>query len=428
MNKRREKRISEFNRMQRFFRQFGPGIVTGAADDDPSGISTYSVTGAQFGLGLLWTVLFTFPLMAAVQSMCARLGLVSENGLAAAIRQFYPRWVLWVACALLLVANVVNIAADLAGMAEALELVSGLNRHIWLPIVAVLIVSAMIWWSYLRLAKVFKWLTLVLASYLIAAFLAKPQWGSVLKATFVPEIQFNSAYLMTLVGILGTTITPYMFFWQSAQEVEELREQGQLHRQHRGKFMRGRLLMAEVDVVAGMGWAGIVMYFIILTCATTLHRPGMPPIETAQQAAVALRPVAGDAAYWLFTLGLVGTGVLAIPVLAGSAAYAISEALHWDASLNDRPEVAPKFYGVIVTSVLLGLALGFMKIAAMKALFLAAVVNGVLAPPLVAMVTLLTSREDVMGKYVSPPWMRNLGWITVVLMSLASLGFLFAGR
>ena len=414
--------------MRRFFKQLGPGLVTGAADDDPSGISTYSVTGAQFGLSLLWTVLFTFPLMAAVQSMCARLGLVSGNGLAATIRQFYPRWVLWIACLLLLVANVVNIAADLAGMAEALELVTGLNRHVWLPIMAVLIVSAMVWWSYRRLAKVFKWLTLVLVTYLVAAFLAKPQWGSVLRATFVPEVQLNSAYLMTLVGILGTTITPYMFFWQSAQEVEELREQGELHRQHQGRFMRGRLLVAEVDVITGMGWAGLVMFFIILTCATTLHRPGMPPIETAQQAAVALRPVAGNAAYLLFTLGLVGTGVLAIPVLAGSAAYAISEALNWDSSLNDRPEVAPKFYGVIVASVLLGLALGFMKIAAMKALFLAAVVNGVLAPPLVAIVTLLTSREDVMGKYVSPRWMQVLGWVTVVLMSLASIGFLVAPR
>lgn len=419
---------TELDRVKRFFRSLGPGVVTGAADDDPSGISTYSVTGAQFGLAQLWTVLFTFPLMAAVQSMCARLGLVCGEGLAAAIRQYYPRWVLFLACGLLLVANVVNIAADLSGMSEALEMVTGIDRHLWLPVCAGTIVAAMVWWSYHRLASVFKWLTLILAAYIVTAFLVHPDWPAVLRATFIPHIEWNAAYLMTLVGVFGTTITPYMFFWQSAQEVEELREHGDLSHHKKGRFMSGRLRTAQTDVIAGMAWAGFVMYFIILTSAVTLHRPGMPEIQTAQEAALALRPIAGSGAYVLFTLGLVGTGALAVPVLAGSAAYAVSEAWHWKGSLDDRPQMAPKFYGVIVLSVLLGLLLGLLKIPAVKALVLAAVVNGVLAPPLVAIVTLLTSRRDVMGKHVSPLWMRLLGWATVIVMVAAALSFLSAQR
>lgn len=409
------------DRVRRFFKNLGPGVVTGAADDDPSGISTYSVTGAQFGFGQLWTVLFTFPLMAAVQSMCARLGLVRGEGLASTIRRFFPRWVLIVSCLLLIVANVINIGADLTGMAESLEMVTHVSRFFWMPVTAIGIVCALIWWSYRRLANIFKWLTLVLFVYVIAAILAKPDWGVVLRATFLPRIEWNTAYLMTLVGILGTTITPYMFFWQSAQEVEEERERGRRTLSARRGATTDELKIAQTDVLTGMGWAGIAMYFIILTSATTLHRPDMKPIETAQQAAEALRPLAGDAAYFLFTLGIVGTGILAVPVLAGSAAYAVAEAFHWEGSLNDRPKVAKKFYLVIVIAVLAGLGLNLLGIGAVKALFYSAIVNGVLAPPLVVLVTLLTGRRDVMGDYVSPPWMRILGWVTAVVMSAAAI-------
>lgn len=415
------------DKVRRFFHNLGPGVVTGAADDDPSGISTYSVTGAQFGFSQLWTVLFTFPLMAAVQSMCARLGLVRGEGLASTIRRFFPRWVLIFACLLLIVANVINIGADLAGIAESLEMVTHVSRYFWMPVAAVGIVCALIWWSYHRLANTFKWLTLVLFVYVVAAILAKPDWGLVLRSTFLPSIEWNTGYLMTLVGVLGTTITPYMFFWQSAQEVEEEREHGKKTLRARMGATKDELKIAQTDVLTGMGWAGIAMYFIILTSASTLHRPGMKPIETAQQAAEALRPLAGDAAYLLFTLGIVGTGILAVPVLAGSAAYAVAEAFHWEGSLNDRPKVAQKFYGVIALAVLVGLGLNLLGISAVKALFYSAIANGVLAPPLVVLVTLLTSRKDVMGDHVSPPWMRTLGWVTAVAMSAAAIA-MFVSR
>lgn len=409
------------NRVRRFFRDLGPGVVTGAADDDPSGISTYSTTGAAFGYSQLWTVFLTFPLMAAVQIMCARLALVTGEGLAGVIRRRYPRWALWTSCLLLAVANVVNIGADLAGMADALAMVTGVPRAWWPPFLAAGILAALVWWSYRHLARTFKWLTLVLFAYVITAFLARPDWPQVLRATFLPHIEWNPKYLATLVGILGTTITPYMFFWQASQEVEEERSQGRKTVISRRGATVEELRQARTDVLFGMGWAGLSMYFIILTAASTLHASGQTRIETAQQAAEALRPLAGDAAYLLFALGLVGTGILAIPVLAGSAAYAMAEALHFHGSLDDRPKVGAKFYGVLAVAVLLGLALSLMKIDAIQALFYAAVVNGVLAPPLVVIVTLLTSDKKVMGSCVSPPLLRWLGWATAVIMGAAAV-------
>lgn len=410
------------DRIRHFFRDLGPGIVTGAADDDPSGISTYSVTGAAYGLTMLWTVLLTFPLMAAVQLMCARLGLVCGEGLAGVIRRRYPRGVLWGACALLVTANVVNIGADLAGMAESLEMVTGIHHNIWLPLVAGGIIAALIWWSYHRLARVFKWLTLVLFAYVLTALLTHPRLVDVARATFVPHIEWTPAFLATLLGILGTTITPYMFFWQASQEVEEERALGRVTRADRRGASDAELAVARTDVLTGMGWAGMAMYFIILTAATTLHAAGRTDIQTAKQAAEALRPLAGNAAYLLFTLGIVGTGMLGVPVLAGSAAYAISEAMHWRGSLNDRPRVGAKFYGVIVAAVLLGLALDYLGISAVRALFYAAVVNGLLAPPLVVIITLLSGDRTVMGGRVSAPWVRALGWATAGVMTAAAVG------
>lgn len=407
-------------RVRRFFGALGPGLVTGAADDDPSGISTYSVTGATFGLSQLWTVFLTFPLMCAVQVMCARLGIVCGEGLAATMRRHSPRPLLFFAAGLLVVANVVNIGADLSGMAESLEMVTGVHERIWLPIIAIGIVLALVLWSYRHLARIFKWLTLVLFAYVLAAFMAHPDWPEVLKSTFVPHIEFTTAYVATLVGILGTTITPYMFFWQAAQEVEEERSIGRRSLSLRRGATPNEISTADRDVVVGMGWAGVAMYFIILTTATTLHKGGVP-IETAKQAAEALRPLAGDSAYLLFALGIVGTGVLAIPVLAGSAAYAIAEAFHFRGSLDDRPKVGMKFYAVLAASVLLGLGMSYFEVNAVKALFYAAIVNGVLAPPLVLIVTVLTSKESVMGEHVSGRLIKGLGFAAFGLMSAAAL-------
>jgi NRAMP (natural resistance-associated macrophage protein)-like metal ion transporter len=406
---------------RRFFADLGPGLITGAADDDPSGISTYSVTGAAFGYGPLWTALFSFPLMAAVQLMCARLGLVTGRGLAGVVRRRYTRWVLWGACALLIVANIINIGADLGGMAEATELVTGINSLIWTPLYAALVVSLLFWSSYRHIARVFKWLTLVLFCYGAAAFLSRPDWGAVLRATFAPRIEWERAYLATLVGVLGTTISPYLFFWQAAQEVEEKRAKGRRTVGQRRGATEQELRESRTDVITGMFFSNFVMYFIILTTAATLHLRGQTTITTAREAAEALRPLAGEGAYLLFTLGLIGTGMLAVPVLAGSCAYAVAEAGAWRGSLEDRPRLARKFYTVVAVSMVMGLALDFAGFNAVQMLFWTAVINGVLAPPLIVLVVLLTSDRSVMGEHANSPLLRLLGWTTAILMAAASV-------
>jgi len=408
-------------RIGRFFAGLGPGLITGAADDDPSGISTYSVTGASFGYAPLWTALFSFPLMVAVQLMCARLGLVTGRGLAGVVRGRYPRWVLWGSCALLVVANVVNIGADLGGMADATELVTGVNSLVWTPLYAALIVSLLFWSSYRHVARLFKWLTLVLFAYVAAAFLSRPDWGAVLRSTLVPRVEWSGGYLATFVGILGTTISPYLFFWQSAQEVEEERAQGRRSVKQRKGATAEELRRARADVVTGMFFSNFIMFFIILTTAATLHAHGQTNIETARQAAEALRPLAGRGAYFLFTLGLIGTGMLGVPVLAGSAAYAVSEAARWRGTLEARPRLAPKFYAVVGVSMALGLALDFAGFNAVKMLFWSAVLNGVLAPPLIVLVVLLTSSKKVMGAHVNTPLVRWLGWATAAVMAAAAV-------
>ncbi len=338
--------------LQRFFTELGPGLITGAADDDPSGISTYSVAGAAYGYAGLWTALFSFPLMAAIQLMCARLGMVTGRGLAGVIRIRYPAWVLWLACTLLVIANVFNIGADLGGMADAMEMVTGLRAYYWTPFFAVLIVGLLFWTSYRKIARTFKWLTLVLFAYIITAFLTGPDWLVVIRATLIPHIEWTKSYVAVLVGILGTTISPYLFFWQAAQEVEEDRERGKTTLAERRGSTDEELKGATKDVVTGMLLSNVVMYFIILTTATTLNLHGIKHIETARQASEALRPLAGKGAYWLFTLALIGTGVLAVPVLAGSCAYAVAEGAKWRAaSLNKKPHLARRFYAVIAVAV-----------------------------------------------------------------------------
>ena len=408
-------------RVRQFFSELGPGLITGAADDDPSGISTYSVTGASFGYAPLWTALFSFPLMASVQLMCARLGMVTGLGLAGVIRRRYPTWVLWGACSLLIVANVVNIGADLGGMADATEMVTGVNSLVWTPIYATLIISLLFWTSYRFIAKVFKWLTLVLFAYVITAFLAHPDWRAVLHSTFVPHVEWSSAYIATFVGILGTTISPYLFFWQAAQEVEEERKIGRQTVEEREGATDEELRKSRTDVLTGMFFSNLVMYFIILTTAATLHAHGETTIDTAQQAAEALKPLAGNGAHLLFTLGLIGTGMLGVPVLAGSAAYAVAEARAWRGTLEDRPRLAKKFYAIVACSMILGLSLDYAGFNAVRMLFWSAVLNGVLAPPLIVLVVLLTSSRKVMGDRVNSPLLKWLGWATAAVMAVAAV-------
>jgi NRAMP (natural resistance-associated macrophage protein)-like metal ion transporter len=420
VRKSRDRKISP-RRVRAFFGELGPGLITGAADDDPSGISTYSVTGASFGYAPLWTALFSFPLMVAVQIMCARLGMVTGRGLAGVLRRNYSRWVLWGACLLLIVANVVNIAADLGGMADATAMMTGIKPLIFTPIYAVLITSLLFWTSYHFIARVFKWLTLVLFAYVIAAFLAQPDWSAVLRSTFIPHLEWSSAYIATFVGILGTTISPYLFFWQAAEEVEEERKMGRRSVGQRRGATDEEIRRSRTDVITGMFFSQLVMYFIILTTAATLHAHGQTQIDTAQQAAEALKPLAGRGAYLLFTLGLIGTGMLGVPVLAGAAAYAIAEASAWRGTLEDRPHLAKKFYGVISAAMVIGLILNYAGFNAVKMLFWAAVLNGVLAPPLIVLVVLLTCNKKIMGDRTNPPVLKWLGWATAVIMAVAAI-------
>lgn len=400
-------------------------MVTGAADDDPSGISTYSVAGASFGYATLWTALLSFPLMAAIQLMCARLGMVTGSGLASVIRSRYPRWVLWLACFLVIAANVFNIGADLGGMADAMQMISGVSSYYWTPFFAALILSLLLWTSYRTMARIFKWLTMVLFAYVITAFLAHPNWPAVFRATFIPHIEWTKQYFAVLVGILGTTISPYLFFWQAAQEVEEDRDRGKITQAQRKGSTNKELRIAKTDVITGMLLSNFVMYFLILTAAATLNVHGLKNIETAKQAAEALRPLAGKGAYCLFTIGLIGTGMLAVPVLAGSCAYAIAEASKWrSASLNLKPRLALKFYAVICVSILIGLAFDFARMNAVKMLFWSAILNGLLAPPLVVMVVLLTGDRKVMGKRANSPGMQVLGWTCAFVMTAAVVALL----
>jgi NRAMP (natural resistance-associated macrophage protein)-like metal ion transporter len=411
------------NRVELFFADLGPGLITGCADDDPSGISTYSMTGAVFGYGLLWTALISFPLMVAVQMMCGRLGMVTGRGLAGVVRRRYSKWVLWWACSLLIVANVFNIAADLGGMADATQMITGVHALVWTPLYTALIVSFLFWSSYRQIARIFKWLTLVLLAYVVTAFFARVDWHQALWATFLPHPVWSHDYLEVLVGILGTTISPYLFFWQASQEVEEERAMGKNLAQRKGATAE-ELRALKVDVITGMFASNFIMYFIILTTAATLHAHGIVKIDTAKQAAEALRPLAGNAAYLLFTLGLIGTGMLAVPVLGGSCAYAIAEASAWRGSLEDKPRSAAKFYGVLAVAMALGLAINYAGLDPIKMLFWSAVLNGILAPPLIFLILLITSDRTVMGHQTSPPLERTLGWVTFVVMTAAAAGML----
>jgi NRAMP (natural resistance-associated macrophage protein)-like metal ion transporter len=407
--------------VQGFLAKLGPGLVTGAADDDPSGIGTYSIAGAQLGYSPLWIAWFSFPLMAAIQLMCARLGMVSGRGLGTLLRQYYGRWILWPSCVLLVIANVVNIGADLGAMAAASTMVTGVNPYYFLPLYTALMAVGMTWSSYRQIARVFKWMALVLFAYMIAAFLARPDWSVVLRATLVPRLQWSRSYLSTLVAILGTTISPYLFFWQATQEVEEDREKGRTTVKQRKGATDQEKRDSTLDVLTGMLFSNVIMFFIILTTGATLHAHGQTNITTTQQAAEALRPLAGKATYLLFTLGIIGTGMLSVPVLAGSTAFAIAEGAGWRNSLKLRPRQAPAFYGVLAVALLVGMIVNYAGFGVVAMLFWSAVLNGVLAPPLLVLVVLLSSNSSVMGRHANRPLLRFLGWLTVAVMTAAAV-------
>jgi Mn2+/Fe2+ NRAMP family transporter len=322
---------------------------------------------------------------------------------------------------LLVIANIVNIAADLGGMADVTQLLTGINALFWTPAYAVLLVGLLFWTSYRLIARIFKWLTLALFAYIAAAFLAHPDWHAVMRATLIPRVQWTSAYWATLVGILGTTISPYLFFWQAAQEVEEDVAKGKTTVEEREGASQRDLRRSRNDVLTGMFFSNLVMYFIILTSAATLHAHGKTTISSARDAAEALRPLAGNGAYWLFSLGLIGAGMLGVPVLAGSCAYAIAEAGDWVGSLEVHPPLAHGFYSVIAIAMALGLGLDYAGLNAVKMLFWSAVLNGALAPPLLVLVVLLTSRADVMGEHRNGPVLRSLGWICAAVMLIATV-------
>jgi NRAMP (natural resistance-associated macrophage protein)-like metal ion transporter len=423
MSRLREADPRSHNPLVRYFRILGPGLVTGAADDDPSGIATYSVAGAALGFGMLWMALLTFPLMAAVQLICARIGLVSGRGLAAAIRDHYPRPYLYAACLLLLIANVFNIAADLSGMAGAAQMLTGVPRLVSVPVLGLLILLGTVYAAYVTLARYLKWLTAALLAYVITAFLVKPDWGEVARATVIPHMRWDALYVTTMVAVLGTTISPYLFFWQASHEVEEEKAQGRRTVAARRGASAHELADARLDVTTGMLFSNVVMFFIMLTTGATLHASGRTEIQTAREAAEALRPLAGDGAYLLFGVGLIGTGLLAVPVLAASASFAIAEMFRWRSGLDLSPRRGRFFYIVFGGAVVAGMALNLAGTSPIRMLFLSALINGLLAPPLLLLVMLVGSNPAVMGTRANGPWLSVLGWLTTALMFAAAVAF-----
>lgn len=399
----------------------GPGLITGVADDDPSGIATYSQAGAQFGLNMLWTMPLAFPLMAAIQSMCARIGRVTGKGLAANIKSAFPPLVLRAVVALLLIANTLNIAADVAAMGEVSELVTGLNRHFVTILIVVGTLGLQIFVPYHRYVSFLKWLTLSLLAYAAVLMTVQVEWKEVALRTVWPQLSFNAATAMVVVGVFGTTISPYLFFWQASEEVEDMQAKHAGALTENAPSAAAELRRIRWDTWSGMLYSNITAFFIMLATAVTLNVAGVTDIQTAAQAASALRPLAGDFAFLLFAAGILGVGLIGVPVLAGSAAYALSEAMGWKEGLELKATDARGFYGVIAVSVLVGMLIQFSPISPMKALFYSAVINGVVAVPLMAVVILLASKKSVMGPYTASKALVVLGWVATSVMGVAAV-------
>ncbi|MCI3132310.1 NRAMP family divalent metal transporter [Phenylobacterium aquaticum] len=402
------------------FTALGPGLITGAADDDPSGIATYSQAGAGFGLQMLWTVVLTYPFMAAFQSVCARIGRVSGRGLAANIQRVFPPWIVVGVVGLLLIANILNIAADLASMGEAAALVIGGDQHLYTAGFALVTLALQVFVPYHRYVRLLKWLTLALFAYVAVAFIVHVPWLAVLHATVMPKLKFSAEEATLVVAVFGTTISPYLFFWQASEEVEDIAPAGEHPLTQAPAEAPAALQRIGWDTYVGMAFSNLIAFFIILSTAVTLHAAGVTQIQTAGQAANALRPIAGDFAFALFALGIIGTGLLAIPTLAGSAAYALSEALGWKEGLERRFSDAQGFYGVIAVAILAGLALSYSPLDPIQALFWSAVVNGVIAVPLMVVIMLVATARTIMGGFIATPLQRTVGWAAVAIMAVAS--------
>lgn len=404
----------------------GPGLITGASDDDPSGIGTYSQVGSQFGYGLLWTALFTFPLMSAVQELCGRIALQTGVGLGVSLRRKFPTPLVGGAVLLLLIANTINIGADLGAVAAGGALLTRDHVPALALVVpaALLIVGFQLFSTFARLVSIFKWLTLALFAYVITAFASHPQGGEVVLRTFVPHVELSRDFIAAIVAILGTTISPYLFFWQASSEVEEMKAAGKATERERRGVKDRELAAARLDILTGMAFSQAVMFCIIVTSAAVLNAHGHTSVQSAQEAASTLEPLAGPFAFVLFSAGLIGTGLLAIPVLSGSAAYALKEFFGFGGSLAVKPRYRPTFYAVILVATAVGVILNFVGVDPIRALFITAVINGIVAPPLLLLIVLLGSDRTVMRERVSRGLSRTLGWVATLVMSAAAIALL----
>lgn len=402
--------------------KLGPGLITGAADDDPSGIATYAQAGAQFGFGMLWTVCLTFPLMLGIQVISAKIGRVSGHGLATNIRRHYPKSLLYAIVGLLLLANVINIAADVAAMGDALTLIIGGPTHLYAVGFGLLSLLLQVFIPYQQYVRILKWLTLGLLAYVATVLTVHIPWSEVALRTVWPQFAWLAASVTMIVAVFGTTISPYLFFWQASQEVEDLQADASAQALRRAPEQAPRQFQRiKMDTAIGMGFSNLVAFFIMLTTAVTLGAQGITHIDTSAQAASALRPIAGEFAFALFSLGIIGTGLLAIPVLAGSAAYAMAGAFHWKNSLELAPRAAKKFYAIIIGATMLGAALCFSPLDPIKALYWSAVINGVISVPIMVLMMVMASRPAIMGTLTISRRLRALGWLATSVMATAVL-------
>ncbi|MEI7578550.1 MAG: Nramp family divalent metal transporter [bacterium] len=408
-----------YKKLQKFFAFLGPGLITGASDDDPSGIATYSQTGSMFGYSTLWRALFLIPFVFAIQYMCAKIGLVTHKGLSANIKENYPK-ILYFSVFILFIANTVNIGADLGAMAAALNLLVDIKPLLAIAGITLITIGLEIFIPYKKYARILKWLTFSLIAYFITALLVKQDWSLILHDTFHPQLDLTKAGMMNLVAVLGTTISPYLFFWQTSEVVEEVNHEQQINHS-KFRINNRKIKIVQLDTLVGMIFANLIMYAIILTTSATLGRAGITTIETADQAAIALRPLAGNFSYLIFSIGIIGTGLLAIPILAGASAYAISEMYNWKHSLNLHFHQAPKFYLVIIASVVCGALLTLLPIKPFQLLYYTAILNGITAPPLMIVIMLLSNKRKLMGKQKNGFILNIVGGAATLVMAIAGV-------
>lgn len=415
-------------KIKKFLKILGPGFITGAADDDPSGIATYSQTGSMFGYSQLWTAFFSFPFMAIIQEICGRIGLTTGMGLSGVIKKHYPKWLLYFSVFILFFANTVNIGADLGAMASSAQLILNLPFLFWMVLIIVVIILVEIFIPYPTYARILKYLTFSLFAYVITVFLVKQNWVKILTSTFIPSISFSKDYLLNVVAILGTTISPYLFFWQADEEVEEEIENHKIVSMGKGRpnVTKNDIKKLRLDTFVGMFFSNLVMFFIIVTTASTIGISGIRNIQTADQAALALRPLAGDFAFLLFAAGIIGTGFLAIPILAGSASYAMSEALDWKTGLGKKFSQAKPFYVVIALATILGLLTNLLPVKPFQMLYYAAILNGLCAPILLILIMKISNNKNIMRENKNTFVSNILGWFITILMTICSIILLFS--